>query len=95
MKASLRQATFSSALQALLDDAKVGALLATAQGNPPYDFVSRFLRRQWAFPKTRSPVRHMRVLAPFWAKRLGKKRFALFKPRRAAVIFCVLMKARA
>ncbi|MEE8439433.1 MAG: PhzF family phenazine biosynthesis protein [Micropepsaceae bacterium] len=94
-EASLRQATFSSALQALLDDAKVGALLATAQGNPPYDFVSRFFAPAMGIAEDPVTGSAHASLAPFWAKRLGKKTLRAFQASaRGGDILCTDEGAR-
>ncbi len=94
-EASLRRATFSPTLRALLDDTKMAALLATAQGSPPYDFVSRFFAPSMGISEDPVTGSAHASLAPFWAKRLGKKTLRAFQASaRGGDILCTDEGAR-
>src|SRR5882762_124244 len=73
-EASIRAMRYSGSLADVLSQAGAGALLATAQGNgAPYDFVSRFFAPGVGVPEDPVTGSMHATLAPFWAKRLGKK----------------------
>ncbi|MBV9549607.1 MAG: PhzF family phenazine biosynthesis protein [Alphaproteobacteria bacterium] len=52
---------------------KAGSLLATAPGDEPYDFVSRFFAPGLGVPEDPVTGSAHCALTPFWAKRLSKK----------------------
>jgi PhzF family phenazine biosynthesis protein len=88
-EASLRQAAFSGALRALLDETKTGALMATAKGRSRHDFVSRFFAPSLGVPEDPVTGSAHATLIPFWAKRLGKKSLHAFQASaRGGDILC-------
>jgi len=65
----------NGALEKILLSINAGSLLATAAGGgAPYDFVSRFFAPYWGIAEDPVTGSAHCVLAPFWAKRLGKKK---------------------
>ena len=51
----------------------VNGAMVTAEGEPPYDFVSRFFAPWWGIDEDPVTGAAHTVLAPYWAERLGKK----------------------
>jgi PhzF family phenazine biosynthesis protein len=51
----------------------INGAIATAGGEPPYDFVSRFFAPWWGVDEDPVTGAAHTVLAPFWAERLGKR----------------------
>jgi PhzF family phenazine biosynthesis protein len=68
----VRRAKSSGALRAVLDGAKFNALMATAKGTAPYDFVSRFFAPGMGVDEDPVTGSAHATLTPFWALRLGK-----------------------
>jgi predicted PhzF superfamily epimerase YddE/YHI9 len=79
-EAAIRAMRYSGSLADVLSQARAGALLATAQGNgAPYDFVSRFFAPGVGVPEDPVTGSMHATLAPFWAKRLGKKKLRAYQ----------------
>ena len=94
-EAGLRAGRLSGALGTLLDDAGVGALLATAKGSPPYDFVSRFFAPGMGVPEDPVTGSAHATLVPFWALRLAKKTLRAYQAsKRGGDILCTDEGAR-
>lgn len=77
-------------LEAILQAVKAGSLIATAAGDgKPYDFVSRFFAPAMGVPEDPVTGSAHCVLAPFWARRRGKKKLhARQVSRRAGDLIC-------
>ena len=54
----------------------------TARGDGNYDFVSRYFAPAWGVPEDPVTGAAHRMLAPYRAKRLGKKEFHAFQASR-------------
>jgi PhzF family phenazine biosynthesis protein len=65
--------TPGAALEDVLLRVKAGSLIATAPGDTPYDFVSRFFAPHWGVLEDPVTGSAHGALTPFWARRLGKK----------------------
>jgi PhzF family phenazine biosynthesis protein len=71
---SLRAMTLGGKLESVLARAGAGALLATAKGDgAPYDYLARFFAPGMGVAEDPVTGSMNCTLAPFWAKRLGKK----------------------
>ena len=70
--------------------AKIGrpGAIVTAAGNGDYDFVSRYFAPAKGIPEDPVTGAAHCMLAPYWAKRLGKKEFRAFQasPRGGEVV---------
>jgi predicted PhzF superfamily epimerase YddE/YHI9 len=65
------------------------ALLATAKGNAPYDFVARFFAPGMGVPEDPVTGSMNATLTPFWAKRLAKTSLRAFQASpRGGVLLC-------
>src|SRR5689334_22081763 len=77
---------------ACLDRAGV---IVTALGNGPYDFISRYFAPAKGIPEDPVTGGAHTMLAPYWAKRLGKRVFRAFQAsRRGGEIICRLVGDR-
>ena len=77
---AVRSMRVSGALADILSEAGTGALLATAQGNgQPYDYVARFFAPGMGVPEDPVTGSMNGTLAPFWAKRLGRKQLRAYQ----------------
>lgn len=63
-------------------------LIVTAQGDGPYDFTSRYFAPAKGIPEDPVTGSAQCMLAPYWAKRLGKTTFRAFQasPRGGEVV---------
>jgi predicted PhzF superfamily epimerase YddE/YHI9 len=52
---------------------EVNGAMVTAEGEPPYDFVSRFFAPWWGIDEDPVTGAAHTVLAPYWGERLGKR----------------------
>jgi PhzF family phenazine biosynthesis protein len=89
------------AVRALAPDmaalARVGrpGVIVTAPGKEPYDFVSRYFAPAKGIPEDPVTGAAHCMLAPYWAKRLGKTTFRAFQAsRRGGEITCRLVGDR-
>ena len=70
-------------------------VIVTAPGDEGYDFVSRYFAPQKGIPEDPATGAAHCMLAPYWAKRLGKTAFRAYQAsRRGAEIGCRLMGER-
>ena len=70
-------------------------VIVTALGNGTYDFVSRYFAPAKGIPEDPVTGAAHCMLAPYWAKRLGKTTFRAFQAsRRGGEIICSLMGDR-
>jgi PhzF family phenazine biosynthesis protein len=70
-------------------------VIVTAQGDGIYDFVSRYFAPAKGIPEDPVTGAAHCMLAPFWAKRLGKNEFRAFQAsRRGGEIICRLARDR-
>lgn len=77
--------------------AKVGrdGVIVTAPGDDPYDFVSRYFAPAKGIPEDPVTGSAHCILAPYWAKRLGKTAFRAFQAsQRGGEVICRLMGNR-
>ena len=77
--------------------ARIGrpGVIVTAWGNGNYDFVSRYFAPAKGVPEDPVTGAAHCMLAPYWAKRLGKKEFRAFQAsRRGAEILCRIVEDR-
>lgn len=77
--------------------AKVGrdGVIVTAPGDGPYDFVSRYFAPAKGIPEDPVTGSAHCMLAPYWAKRLGKTAFRAFQAsQRGGEVICRLMGNR-
>ncbi len=61
------------AMVAATEGTDVNGAIVTAEGEPPYDFVSRFFAPWWGIDEDPVTGAAHTVLTPFWAERLGKR----------------------
>jgi PhzF family phenazine biosynthesis protein len=72
-----------------------GGVIVTAPGDEIYDFVSRYFAPAKGIPEDPVTGAAHCMLAPYWAKRLGKTVFRAFQAsRRGGEIFCRLVRDR-
>jgi PhzF family phenazine biosynthesis protein len=70
-------------------------VIVTAKGGTPYDFVSRYFAPAKGIPEDPVTGAAHCMLAPYWAKRLGKTAFRAFQAsRRSGEIVCRLAGER-
>jgi PhzF family phenazine biosynthesis protein len=70
-------------------------VIVTAQGDAPYDFVSRYFAPAKGIPEDPVIGSAHCMLAPYWAKRLGKTAFRAFQAsQRGGEIICRLVGDR-
>jgi predicted PhzF superfamily epimerase YddE/YHI9 len=70
-------------------------LIVTAAGDGGYDFVSRYFAPAKGIPEDPVTGAAHCMLAPYWAKRLGKTAFAAFQAsRRGGKVICRLIADR-
>ena len=70
-------------------------VIVTAPGEGTYDFVSRYFAPAKGIPEDPVTGAAHCMLAPFWAKRLGKTMFRAFQAsRRGGEIVCRLVGDR-
>jgi PhzF family phenazine biosynthesis protein len=70
-------------------------VIVTAQGDSAYDFVSRYFAPQKGIPEDPVTGAAHCMLAPFWAKRLGKSHFRAWQAsRRGGEIVCRIVDDR-
>jgi PhzF family phenazine biosynthesis protein len=70
-------------------------VIVTAQGDGIYDFVSRYFAPAKGIPEDPVTGAAHCMLAPYWAKRLGKTEFRAFQAsRRGGEIICRLVRNR-
>jgi predicted PhzF superfamily epimerase YddE/YHI9 len=70
-------------------------LIVTAAGDGGYDFVSRYFAPAKGIPEDPVTGAAHCMLAPYWAKRLGKTEFAAFQAsRRGGQVICRLIADR-
>jgi len=70
-------------------------VIVTAPGDAGYDFVSRYFAPQKGIPEDPATGAAHCMLAPYWAKRLGKNAFRAYQAsHRGAEIGCRLMGGR-
>jgi PhzF family phenazine biosynthesis protein len=77
--------------------AKMGrdGVIVTARGDGPYDFVSRYFAPAKGIPEDPVTGSAHCMLAPYWAKRLGKTAFRAFQAsKRGGEIICRLVGDR-
>jgi PhzF family phenazine biosynthesis protein len=77
--------------------ARIGrpGVIVTALGNGNYDFVSRYFAPAKGIPEDPVTGAAHCMLAPYWAKRLGKKEFRAFQAsRRGGEVICRLVQDR-
>src|SRR5688572_12656489 len=86
----VRAMRLSGQLEGLLTRAGLGRLIATARGDgAPYDFVSRFFAPPMGIPEDPVTGAAHCILAPFWAKRLGKQQLHAYQASsRGGDILC-------
>lgn len=88
----LRQLTPDTTALARID--KPGVIV-TARSRGEYDFVSRYFAPAKGIPEDPVTGAAHCMLAPYWAKRLGKNEFRAFQAsRRGGVVVCRLMDNR-
>jgi predicted PhzF superfamily epimerase YddE/YHI9 len=69
--------------------------IVTARGDESYDFVSRYFAPAKGVPEEPVTGAAHCMLAPYWAKRLGKNEFRAFQAsRRGGEIVCRLVEDR-
>jgi PhzF family phenazine biosynthesis protein len=51
----------------------INGAMVTAEGEPPYDFVSRFFAPWWGIDEDPVTGAAHTILAPYWAERLGRR----------------------
>ena len=72
-----------------------GGVIVTASGDQGYDFVSRYFAPAKGVPEDPVTGSAHCMLAPYWAKRLGKTQFRAFQAsRRGGEIMCRLVGDR-
>jgi PhzF family phenazine biosynthesis protein len=70
-------------------------VIVTARGSAPYDFVSRYFAPAKGVPEDPVTGAAHTMLAPYWARQLGKTEFRAFQAsRRGGEIRCRLTGAR-
>ena len=77
--------------------AKIGrdGVIVTAQGDKPYDFVSRYFAPAKGIPEDPVTGSAHCMLAPYWAKKLGKTAFRAFQAsQRGGEVVCRLVGDR-
>jgi predicted PhzF superfamily epimerase YddE/YHI9 len=77
--------------------AKIGrdGVIVTAQGDTPYDFVSRYFAPAKGIPEDPVTGSAHCMLAPYWAKKLGKTAFRAFQAsQRGGEVVCRLVGDR-
>jgi PhzF family phenazine biosynthesis protein len=60
----------------------INGAMVTAEGEPPYDFVSRFFAPWWGIDEDPVTGAAHTILAPYWAERLGKRRMRAHQASR-------------
>jgi PhzF family phenazine biosynthesis protein len=72
-----------------------GGLIVTAPGDGDYDFVSRYFAPAKGIPEDPVTGAAHTMLAPYWAKKLGKTSFRAFQAsRRGGEVLCRLVGDR-
>ena len=70
-------------------------VIVTAPGFEPYDFISRYFAPAKGIPEDPVTGAAHCMLAPYWARRLGKTEFLAFQAsRRGGEIRCWLVRDR-
>lgn len=70
-------------------------VIVTAQGNDTYDFVSRYFAPRKGIPEDPVTGAAHCMLAPYWAKRLGKLQFNAYQAsRRGGEVVCRMLGER-
>jgi PhzF family phenazine biosynthesis protein len=94
-ESALRKAQYSGVLRSVLESANFNALMATAAGTAPFDFVSRFFAPSMGVAEDPVTGSAHATLVPFWAKRLGKNTLRAYQAsKRGGDILCTDEGAR-